>query len=200
MHLPRLNTSVRTHRGKASQAKVSLEALPEPWFSTATISCAVLASSHIHCWTFPIIRHQELERQDPKTGAVIPSQIKEVPNWFVYFSRYNLPSRADVVDNQMMSLRLSTIGNQAWSQLIQERPYNLFSETVPQLCTLCHCSPKQQQLEQSKKAALFLTDFSGEPSRHSKQGGWKSERSCDLLAARRTCPGNNNGTCLWGHD
>ena len=100
----------------------------------------------------------------------------------------------------MMNLTLSTIGNQAWNQLIREQHNNLFSETTPQLCTLCHDSPKPQRLEQPKKAAPVFTEIHGEPARHNKHRGLKSERPCDLFVARRTCPGHNNATCFWGHD
>ena len=68
-----------------------------------------------------------------KTGTIIPSQVKDAPNWFIYFFQSNLPSEADAVDAQMMGLTLSTIGSQVWAKLIQEQANNSFSETVPQL-------------------------------------------------------------------
>ena len=55
-----------------------------------------------------------------KTGTIIPSQVKDAPNWFIYFFQSNLPSEADAVDAQMMGLTLSTIGSQVWAKLIQE--------------------------------------------------------------------------------
>ena len=62
------------------------------------------------------------------------------------------------MDAQLMGLTLSTIGNQVWAKLIQERANNLFSKTVPQLYVLYSGSPGSQQLEQYNKATLSFTD------------------------------------------
>ena len=53
-----------------------------------------------------------------------------------------------------MGLTLSTIGNQVWSKLRREGTCNLFSEAMPQLCTIFGTTPGSQQLGNFKKATL----------------------------------------------
>ena len=89
-----------------------------------------------------------------RAGLPIPQQMLGAPAQFLYSSRDKLPNESDSVDAQLMGLTLSTIGNQVWLKLLREGANNLFSEVIPQLCTICGTSPGPQQLESFKKATL----------------------------------------------